>query len=241
MTVLSILLLCLLSSVSAGIAGTAYVNILTQPGQVLSFWARWLYAIRDQFINAVVVEDTAKTGASVDSFDLPFKLRTALVDLLANHNIRGVKAILALSSILNALEAEPDESLRPSTNGLGSALENVAKKYDTALAQAQIVGMENIAAFTIIQKNRGELFNKHDDSNDLDRVQRRTAFADYLLKPILTCVYCVSGQMGFWGFTYAYYAYNSGFNPIWSILSAFMGVYMGGLFQAIQLKYFPYE
>jgi hypothetical protein len=133
MTVLTILLACLLVSVSAGLAATVYVNILTQPGQVLAFWARTLFRVRDTFVEAVA--------------------------------------------------SEPE------------------------------------------------------------RMHRRTAFADSLLKPLLTCVYCVGGQMGFWLFLISYV--NDGYGTlsglVWAVLTAFCSVFFAGLFQAIQLKYFPYE
>ena len=44
---ITILFLALLS----GIAADTYVNILTQPGNVLDFWARWLYGLRDRWLS----------------------------------------------------------------------------------------------------------------------------------------------------------------------------------------------
>jgi hypothetical protein len=139
MIALQLLLVCLLLSVSAGLAATTYVNILTQPGQVLAFWARFLYWIRD-----------ASVGTTPDQFD------------------------------------EGDEG------------PEAAQRY-------------------------------------AERWQR----AEWVLKPLLTCVYCVAGQLGFWLSTYAFYSYFTIFSLIPSILTAVLSVWMGGLFQYIQQRYFP--
>lgn len=132
-TVLSNLLVSLLLAVSCGLAADSYVNILTQPGQVLAFWAKWLYALKEQW----------------------------------------------------ALMAIPE-------------------------------------------------------SGDLSGYNERIRIADYILKPILTCVYCVGGQMGFWLSLYFFLQCFTVFESIFlSFLTAAISVWMGGLFQAIQKKYFP--
>jgi hypothetical protein len=139
MIALSLLLVSLLLSVSAGLAATTYVNILTQPGQILAFWARFLYRIRD-----------ASVGTTPEEFD------------------------------------EGDEG--------PEAAQHYAERYERA---------------------------------------------EYFLKPILTCVYCVAGQMGLWLSVYVFYAYFTIFSPVLSILTAVVSVWFGGLLQYIQQRYFP--
>lgn len=139
MTVLSILLASLLLSVSAGIAATTYVNILTQPGMVLDFWARWIYKLRDKYV-----------GTTLDEFN------------------------------------EGDE------------------------------GQERADYYAI-----------------------RHERADYIMKPILTCVYCVGGQLGLWLSVYYQLSFTTTFYVIPCLLTAFMSVWFGGAFQYIQQKYFP--
>ncbi|MGF7219037.1 hypothetical protein GGR92_005217 [Spirosoma lacussanchae] len=131
MTAYQILLQCLLLAVSAGIAATTYVNILTAPGQVLDFWARFLYRLQETFVGAV--------------------------------------------------------------------------------------------------------------RDDPERVQRRHRFSDTLLKPLLTCVYCVGGQLGFWLSIYVQNSYGTRINLALCLLTAVLSVYMGGLFQYIQKKLFPLD
>ncbi len=139
------LLLSLYISISAGLAATTYVNILTQPGQVLAFWARWLYTLRDWYI-------------------------------------------------------EPKREFREYIDGLPD---------DTIFFDAE-------------KKSQ----------------KRRERIADYLLKPILTCVYCVGGQVGFWLSVYVSCSYFT-FDFLISLLTAVLSVWMGGLFQYVQQRLFP--
>ncbi|MBC3785713.1 hypothetical protein [Spirosoma utsteinense] len=131
---MTLLLASLLMSVLSGLAATTYVNILTQPDQVLAFWARFLYRLQTLYMT----------------------------------------------------HGDPSEE-RP------------------------------VMAFK----------------------EKRYKISEWLLKPLLTCVYCVAGQMGLWLSIYVFYAYFTTFNPILSILTAVVSVWMGGFFQSIQQRYFP--
>ncbi|GAB4052530.1 hypothetical protein GCM10028810_54360 [Spirosoma litoris] len=139
MTALLSLLLCLLISIVAGIAANGYVNILTKPGQVLDFWAKWLYDLRDWYV-----------GTTPMDFH------------------------------------EGDEG-------------------------------PEMAEYYAIRHQR----------------------ADYVLKPLLTCVYCVAGQMGFWLSLYYKLWYNTNYTIISCLITAVIAVWLGGAFQAIQKKHFP--
>lgn len=142
MPVLMTLLVCLLLSVSAGLAADTYVNILTQPGQVLAFWARWLYALKEKFV----------------------------------------------------MHGQPPAN------------------------------------------EHGVTFATPEDSATY---LHRMAVSEYILKPLLTCVYCVGGQLGFWLSVYCSVVFHQRFSLLWALLTAVLSVWFGGLFQSIQKKYFP--
>ncbi|OJW75700.1 MAG: hypothetical protein BGO59_09035 [Spirosoma sp. 48-14] len=67
----------------------------------------------------------------------------------------------------------------------------------------------------------------------------RYKVSEYLLKPILSCVFCVGGQMGFWLSLYYKLQYDTNFSIILCALTAVLSVWFGGAFQSIQQKYFP--
>lgn len=137
MTVLLTLLASLCLAVISGLLSDVYVNILTEPGMILDFWARWLYRIRDQYI-------------------------------------------------------EPNEFW--------------VTNFPEEAAEWQ---------------------------------EKRKSQADYLLKPLLTCVYCNAGQIGLWLSFYVQLSYCTNFSLILSLVTAVLSVWMGGMFQAIQKKHFP--
>ncbi|RIV23600.1 hypothetical protein DYU11_11505 [Fibrisoma montanum] len=72
-----------------------------------------------------------------------------------------------------------------------------------------------------------------------DKLQRRVSRVETILKPLLTCVYCVAGQMGFWVSLYVYYWYFTHVNLILSLLTAGCAVWFGGLFSSVRAKLFP--
>lgn len=72
-------------------------------------------------------------------------------------------------------------------------------------------------------------------------INERRKRADFWLKPILTCIYCVSGQMGFWLSIILAIAFHSVFLAGFSIITACLSIYFGGIIQYIQHKYFPFN
>jgi len=69
---------------------------------------------------------------------------------------------------------------------------------------------------------------------------RRYHVSEWLLKPILTCVYCVGGQAGFWLAVYYQVSYCTTFSVMFCPIVAVLSVWMAGLFQCIQQRYFPF-
>lgn len=79
-----------------------------------------------------------------------------------------------------------------------------------------------------------------DDGPELaDYYAGRHERSEYVLKPLLTCVYCVSGQLSFWACLYLSWWYFNAFNVNLSLLCAGVGIFLAGLFEFVQQRYFP--
>lgn len=137
------LVFCQLLAVSTSITAVVYVNILTQPGMLLDWWAEYLHNRKDRYVK--------------------------------------------------------------------SAKEFAQHEYDY---------------FGV-------------DVDPMAEQAKAEERAEYWLKPILTCVYCVSGQLSFWACLYLSWWYFNAFNVNLSLLCAGVGVFLAGLFQYVQQKYFP--
>ena len=90
---------------------------------------------------------TAKTvGVSIESAN-------AAIQGLAKAGIKGSEAGNALKNVLLKLETDADRNLRPSVNGLTSAIENLGKKNLDTAELTKKFGLENINAANALIAN----------------------------------------------------------------------------------------
>ncbi|MDC9752754.1 phage tail tape measure protein [Proteus mirabilis] len=84
---------------------------------------------------------------------VPFEEMNAVIQTLAEREVKGADAGTALRNMILILESSTDKKLKPSVVGMTTALENLAQKNYSTTALTKIFGRENVNAAMILSKN----------------------------------------------------------------------------------------
>ncbi|MDN8899344.1 hypothetical protein Q0O45_13770, partial [Staphylococcus aureus] len=74
---------------------------------------------------------------------VPFEEMNAVIQMLAEREVKGADAGTALRNMILILESSTDKKLKPSVVGMTTALENLAQKNYSTTALTKIFGREN--------------------------------------------------------------------------------------------------
>lgn len=120
----------------------------------------------DRYINVLAagsrygaseVNETAeaikKGGVAVAQAKVPFEEMNAVIQTLAEREVKGADAGTALRNMILILESSTDKKLKPSVVGMTTALENLAQKNYSTTALTKIFGRENVNLAMILSKN----------------------------------------------------------------------------------------
>ncbi len=161
-------------------AATALTSAMNQFGVSASEAAKFtdIFATSQQkgssFIQATSLA-LENSGAAASAAGLSFETTNAAIQALAKGAITGARAGTALRGVLGKLSKQNDDEINPSLVGLGSTIEELAKRNLSLKDAIELVGEEGATGLLTLIKQR-DIFDELDGSlNEVGNAQEQMA------------------------------------------------------------------